>query len=266
MAQTPTCRGTPRAGRAPAARPAPSALQAGPAALSAHTCPARRARVHRRPRMAAREEGARGVARRPPFPPLPSPPVRKDPWREGGRRPPLTDFSARCRRVGRVPGNPLGLTHFGQSVGTQGAMWPMLVNIIPRSLACHCRQREGERLAARRARPGRPSCPGTWAKARHPAAAPVSAATARNNGLEIQPAACMERALRRERARCPAWGQPAHLPERAHPERHNEARKTASGCVLSPPSAPSGTFPPAIQVFRLHFDCASPATQAEGEV
>lgn len=56
-------------------------------------------------------------------------------------------------------------------------MWPMLVNIIPHSLACHRRQREGERLAGRRARPGRPSCPGLPAKARQPAAAPVSVAT-----------------------------------------------------------------------------------------
>lgn len=182
-------------------------------------------------------------------------PWRKDLQWDGRWWPPLTDFSVHCRRVGRLPGNPLGLTHFGQSSGTEGAMWPMLVNIIRHSLACHRRQREGARLAGRRARPGPPSCPGPPAKARPPAAAPVAMATAAEQWA-TNPAGGLHGEPDGERGPAAGWGPDAGIPQIKNiPEKkakqhnnNNNKGKAAPGCIISP-NTPSGTPPLATQGF-----------------
>lgn len=146
------------------------------------------------------------------------------------------------QQVGRLPGAPLGLTHFGQSGGAQGAMWPMLVNIIPHSLACHHRQREGERLAAGTARPGQSSRPGMAAKAPSSSSCSRLRGNSRNNGWKSSP-----RPLWREpyggrgpyRGKGPA-GQPVGclhtlpLTVRVYPKTHKMAHNTASGHLVSP--------------------------------
>jgi len=155
-------------------------------------------------------------------------PWRKDLQWDGRWWPPLTDFSVHCRRVGRLPGNPLGLTHFGQSSGTEGAMWPMLVNIIRHSLACHRRQREGARLAGRRARPGPPSCPGPPAKARPPAAAPVAMATAAEQWA-TNPAGGLHGEPDGERGPAAGWGPDAGIPQIKNiPENKTKQNKTTT--------------------------------------
>lgn len=177
------------------------------------------------------------------------------------------------QQVGWLPGAPLGLTHFGQSGGTQGAMWPMLVNIIPHSLACHRRQREGERLAAGTARPGRSSRPGTAAKGPSSSSCSRLRGNSTNNGWKSS-----RRPLWREPyggrgpygGKGPA-GQPVGClptfppPKRVYPEMHKMAHNTASGHVTSPVPLQAHS-PLTIQVFRLHFDFASLATQVEGQV